>query len=363
MFIDFVQKLCKNMIASGFQISGSKKEVLSLSNQTEIVILYKKESQIIYIAAVMNANLIMPQTYEYKVSSYLDSVKAQLSGIDCNFIVCISIVVSDTEEEEIKNYVVGKEWFPGEVINRIWWYIPLDKENIYRGDSQPDKILNIQKIIQQSKEEEKNMSTASLAEIENLKMQNRKIDYESKHSYCVMGLLVINIAILVYMLFTDSMNLFAYRFGTELDMVIEQGQYYRLITSMFIHGGISHCAFNMTYLYAFGTKIEKIFGSVKFLILYFIAGLCGSVASLYYTQSLSVGASGAIYGLIGAIFAYSRKYGTEEIGFSYITILSIIVFGIVMGYADPQIDNFAHIGGLIAGYCFGYGMLVEKKET
>jgi len=137
--------------------------------------------------------------------------------------------------------------------------------------------------------------------------------------------------------------------GAKANSFINNGEYYRLITSMFLHGGLIHLALNMYALNSIGPLIENYFGKVKYLIIYFISGILSSYFSYLFSPSVSIGASGAIFGVLGAtlIIAYkNRKRGGKEF---LNNIISVIVVNLILGFSIPNVDNFGHIGGLIGG--------------
>ena len=138
-------------------------------------------------------------------------------------------------------------------------------------------------------------------------------------------------------------------------------QWWRLLTSCFLHFGINHIGFNMYVLYQIGPFIEITFGRVRYLILYFIAGLAGSVTSIsIHPNSVSAGASGAIFGLYGAVFGFlliNRRtldpVATKSIAKSAgIFVLYNVVYGSMSGTTDLS----AHFGGLIAGFLAGMAL-------
>lgn len=137
--------------------------------------------------------------------------------------------------------------------------------------------------------------------------------------------------------------------GAKYNSGIASGQYYRLITCMFLHGGILHIALNMYSLYAIGPLVERIYGKVKFLMIYFVSGITASLMSYIMSPGISIGASGAIFGLLGACLVLAVKM-KKIIGKSFLSnILSVIAINLVIGFGIPNIDNFAHIGGLLGG--------------
>ena len=137
--------------------------------------------------------------------------------------------------------------------------------------------------------------------------------------------------------------------GAKVNILIADGQYFRLLTAVFLHGGLMHILFNMYALYALGNFVEETFGKIGYLIIYFISGILSTFASYLFSSAISIGASGAIFGLLGAclIFAMLKK---NKVGKQFLfDILSVVALNIVIGITTPDIDNFAHIGGLISG--------------
>ncbi|MCY6484541.1 rhomboid family intramembrane serine protease [Clostridium aestuarii] len=137
--------------------------------------------------------------------------------------------------------------------------------------------------------------------------------------------------------------------GAKVNELIAQGQYYRLITCAFLHGGLIHLLVNMYALYVLGPLVETVYGKIKYLVIYFSAALVSSVFSYLFSESVSIGASGAIFGLLGAIlvFAFKRR---DKVGKGMVkNVLSVIAMNVFIGVALPNIDNFGHLGGLVGG--------------
>jgi len=137
-------------------------------------------------------------------------------------------------------------------------------------------------------------------------------------------------------------------------MIIYEHQYYRLITCMFLHGGIDHLLNNMLVLFFIGDKVEKIIGKTKYLILYFGAGIIAGVCSMRYNMdrmliTRSIGASGAIFGVVGAI-AYIVIINRGRLkDISSRQILLFVMLSLYGGFTSQGVDNIAHVGGLLAG--------------
>jgi membrane associated rhomboid family serine protease len=146
--------------------------------------------------------------------------------------------------------------------------------------------------------------------------------------------------------------------GTDYTPLTLGGQWWRLLTSVFLHFGLLHVAFNMLALYVNGLMAERIFGSVRYLVIYLVAGLAGSIASLLWHPVVNgAGASGAIFGILGALLAFfvKREGGVPAsvIKAQRNSAMIFIAYNLLNG-ARQGIDNAAHIGGLSAGFVMGF---------
>lgn len=144
--------------------------------------------------------------------------------------------------------------------------------------------------------------------------------------------------------------------GAKDTRMILDGDWWRFFTPMFLHGGIIHLALNMFVLYSLGGSLEEAFGFFKVAAIYLISGFSGVMCStLFVKDTISVGASGAIYGLIGALFGdfmQNHKIITEGKWKYLLNLVISTVIGLAFGLM-PIVDNFAHIGGFIAGLLVG----------
>lgn len=149
--------------------------------------------------------------------------------------------------------------------------------------------------------------------------------------------------------------------GANHAPLVMQGEIWRLVAAMFLHGGLLHIALNMFALYQAGQIVERLFGATGFVLLYLGAGIAGNIASMWWNpQAVSVGASGAVFGVYGALLAYLRAQpGSMPMSvFNQIrsSTLAFIGYSLFAGVALPGIDNGAHVGGLLSGMAIGYGL-------
>jgi rhomboid protease GluP len=153
--------------------------------------------------------------------------------------------------------------------------------------------------------------------------------------------------------------------GANFGPAIRAGEYYRLVTSMFLHGGLLHLALNGWALYQLGALFELLVGSPRMLLVYFVTGIAGSLVSAWFSQVPSVGASGAIFGLLGALIAFllRRRGALTPQGKSILMQLVFwAVINVFFGFSTPGIDNSAHLGGCAAGLLLGF-TLPERRRT
>ena len=143
--------------------------------------------------------------------------------------------------------------------------------------------------------------------------------------------------------------------GALVSAQVAGGEIWRLITSIFLHAGFVHLAFNMLSLYFLGSFVEEAFGRGKFLALYFLSGFAGGIAYLYFGGTGPVvGASGAIFGLLGSVLGYALRRGTFSWQNPVIRQLLILTaLNLYLGFSIPNVSNTAHIGGLTGGFAFG----------
>lgn len=180
---------------------------------------------------------------------------------------------------------------------------------------------------------------------------------------------LIFICILVFILMyvlgngsTDNYTLLV--FGANVDTLTKNGDYYRLFTSMFLHIGILHLLCNMYSLYIIGKEVENVFGKVKYLIIYLLSGIAGSILSLAFNHNtICAGASGAIFGLLGALLYFGYYYRTYLGATLTRSIIPVIVLNLIIGFTSSGIDSAAHIGGLVGGILIAMAVGVPDKSN
>jgi rhomboid protease GluP len=209
-----------------------------------------------------------------------------------------------------------------------------------------------------------------------------RIDYWSPSTPVIWGLLTLNIGIYFLMWLVRRGvsgrtlgSMMGWGWNSKIDAIVRsyqliewgsnvgsrtlQGEWWRMVTSLFLHGSLLHLLFNMIALWQVGQLVERLFGSLRFAALYLIAGVCGSLASvLWNPQVNSVGASGAIFGIVGGLLAFTLRENSgvppTVVNDLRGSLFPFLVFNLAAGFLYPHTDNAAHLGGLAGGWLAGH---------
>jgi rhomboid protease GluP len=140
------------------------------------------------------------------------------------------------------------------------------------------------------------------------------------------------------------------KYGAKFNPLIYDGEWWRLITPVFLHIGFLHLAMNTLALYYLGISVERMYGHARFFFIYLFAGIIGFIASFLFSSSLSAGASGAIFGCLGALLYFSTIRPKAFFKSMGINVIFVLVINLAIGFTATGIDNAGHLGGLIGGF-------------
>ena len=189
--------------------------------------------------------------------------------------------------------------------------------------------------------------------------------------YVTYALLAINILLFIIMVFVSGDGIYGFqtetlvKFGGNVKSLVLNGEYWRLIASAFLHDGFLHLICNMYALYVLGIQLENFFGKTRFAIIYLFSAITGNLLSLVFADPnvVSIGASGAIFGLFGSLLYFGYYYRVYLGTVLRTQIVPVILINLLFGIVTPGIDNAAHIGGLIGGIFISMGIGVKFKST
>ena len=204
--------------------------------------------------------------------------------------------------------------------------------------------------------------TNDIGEVNKINQKQAEDLFAKKDPIMTKILITINIVIFILQLVL-GWDVVA-NFGANYAPFVKSGKFYVLFTSMFIHGNLIHLLFNMYALYIIGPQVESFYGKIKYLAIYFGSGILGALLSdIFLQNSISVGASGAIFGLLSSIVYFGYHYRAYLDTVIKSQIMPLIIFNIFLGIVIPNIDTFCHIGGLIGGVLVSMACGIKYKSS
>lgn len=344
---NFTEKLLENEYKPIANFYSSK----NIDENTEYIAFVKQVGQISYCVVVINAD----KKYDYKgfykdVLSYLNQLnKAVVTGV---------FVTSKLNDEIIDFTNIDIDDYQNKLID-VRWIADTENNKLIVNGEQPNKILNIDDMIKAS------FHNGAYAVGQDLGTLIEKNEYK-KWKYIKSSNIAVTLTLIIINGLVELINFWLNvqfgnssiitKGGISREMVLT-GQWYRLLTYMFIHGSLIHYAGNALSLYIFGSRVERYFGKTNMFVIYLIGGLGGGLVSMCLNGGLAVGASGAIFALIGAVLSYTKIKERSIGGFDTYLIVIFIIIGLLSGFMMADVDNWGHIGGFIFGLVVSYILL------
>ena len=362
------EKLTTRLINTGFKRMDSNVSGIYLFYRVDL-----DDIKIVSIIQMMSGIHLTPALYEH----ILKQIKSGFLTLD-KPLHLLNIFITN-EPEEVKQLCAdAKEdshWIIDCVMNRLIIY-----------ETQANDFFGLKDLIEQLLEEEGNFTEAEKYEAFNGSQIQKGSRYAGKEKISdslqitPVNIIIVSINIMVFILthftpFFGSREMVIEKGGLSWYLIKESGQYYRILTSMFMHSDISHLFNNMLVLLFIGGILEKVAGKVRYLIIYFSSGIIAGICSIGYNMyreygktpyvktTFSIGASGAIFGLVGAVLfiVFIGRGKLEQISFRQIVLF--VILSLYSGYANSQIDQAAHVGGFLAGLIFAAILYRRTKSN
>lgn len=291
----------------------------------------------------------------FKMKHIMRQIKKKTMSFKINALnICLDLS-KKVDEGNIKNIETIrvediKDIFNSEIVKSF----PSIKNELLETDDGLELIINVTNDINEKTEKE-----------------NEKFNDVFSPKRIIFTNIISLICILMYVIvgiygnnfFNFDANVLA-KFGANNILLIKNGEIYRLLTCAFLHVGLIHLVVNMYSLRVIGPSVEGLIGKGKFVFIYLISAISASLMSLVFVDSniVSVGASGAIFGLMGALLYFGYHYRLYLNDAIKTQIIPVILFNLIIGFMMPGIDNGAHIGGLIGGYLATMAIGIKNKS-
>lgn len=291
----------------------------------------------------------------FKMKHIMRQIKKKTMSFKINVLnICLDLS-KKVDEGNIKNIETIrvediKDIFSSEIVKSF----PSIKNELLETDDGLELIINVTNDINEKTEKE-----------------NEKFNDVFSPKRIIFTNIISLICILMYVIvgiygnnfFNFDANVLA-KFGANNILLVKNGEIYRLLTCAFLHVGLIHLVVNMYSLRVIGPSVEGLIGKGKFVFIYLISAISASLMSLVFVDSniVSVGASGAIFGLMGALLYFGYHYRLYLNDAIKTQIIPVILFNLIIGFMMPGIDNGAHIGGLIGGYLATMAIGIKNKS-
>ena len=291
----------------------------------------------------------------FKMKHIMRQIKKKTMSFKINALnICLDLS-KKVDEGNIKNIETIrvediKDIFNSEIVKSF----PSIKNELIETDDGLELIINVTNDINEKTEKE-----------------NEKFNDVFSPKRIIFTNIISLICILMYVIvgiygnnfFNFDANVLA-KFGANNILLVKNGEIYRLLTCAFLHVGLIHLVVNMYSLRVIGPSVEGLIGKGKFVFIYLISAISASLMSLVFVDSniVSVGASGAIFGLMGALLYFGYHYRLYLNDAIKTQIIPVILFNLIIGFMMPGIDNGAHIGGLIGGYLATMAIGIKNKS-
>ncbi len=337
-FKEYSESLESHLLNDGFHKMGQY-------FSDNVVCCAKILPPVFYTVCIINLDEISPEYYERNTSGFLKRIKDISNESMCTKVIRLNIFVSSNGCDKYNDFCKNKYIDTSSDTHDIWWLCDISNKKLISNSEQPSKLIGIEKTIYKAFNGE------------------AKLDYnipETKRPIAVYIIMAINIAVWAYILLSGNNNII-YVLASGKEALSVNGLY-RLVTSFFTHAEIEHLAFNMLSLYIFGGELEKIMSNKNFCLIYFSTGIFSSVISSAFNGNYSIGASGAVYGLVGALLCTSLLKKRIVVIMDYVTLILYAVISILLGFGMSGIDNYAHVSGFLSGFVIQYILLKFKKD-
>ena len=301
---------------------------------------WRAENPVLYLVCLLDGREENWREENMTFAGFSHSMENRLEEFFCTRLVALSVLVDKAGEKWAVDTVESGDntHTYEEKAHRVFWHFSTETAKVEAAKGQPDRLIGIEKLL---------AAAARGKAPEVLVLRDTK---EQKKPVATAVIFALCLVLLLVTTFAPQSHEIILRYGLSAEG-IGRGEYERFLTSMFLHSGWMHLASNAVYLYYFGVRSEKLLGTGKFLLLYLAAGICGGLCSVFFGDGygVSIGASGAIYGLLGAMLLLTKKHGPRYTGMSYSTMLLLAATAICLGFFEPNVDNLGHIGGFLGG--------------
>ena len=312
-----------------------------------------------YIVRINSNNIFNKEQLDfdhYKTKSIVRQIKKKTLSFNVNTLNIFLDLNEDLKLESVKNIVDAPIFDDRKITDEnILEAFPNINEKLLKDAKGIDLMINVTKDINEKTEKENR-------QYEKIFSPKKIYVTQAIMALCAIGFVITLMFGGIPAIVDVPTNILAL-LGANNITLLQSGEIWRLLTYMFLHGSLLHLLINMYSLYIIGTQIENYYGKTKYIIIYLVSGICGGLLSAIGigVNAISAGASGAIFGLLGALAYFGYHYRLYLGNALKTQIIPVIAINLLIGVMVTGIDNFCHIGGLISGIFTAMALGVDGK--
>lgn len=354
------EKILYTLLKNGY------KEMISRGEETGYRIFYDMTASIINAVIFVDAATYTLDFHEKFNETFKTGMKGRNLSANDMLVLCVnSNGPTITEQMSVAHQVCA--------MNAKAWIYDEDSESLYIYENQVEEFYGLKRLLEGATnvtEEELNAARIPAPEATDpLTFKERMKLFYKALPKATSAIILINVLVFILCEVSDYVVYFHYG-SVGLKLITDWGQTYRIFTSMFLHLNMMHLFSNMLLLFFTGEIVEKETKPVMFLVIYFLSGILGCISMFAYDiigghDSIMIGASGAVYGILGALLALVifKRFNN---GYTRLPRVCFAIFiSIFSGFGKENIANWAHIGGLVAGFlvCVLFCIVTKNKHT
>lgn len=363
MYVNLSKQIYENLVKQDFMPFASKPDDI-ITKDTISLSLIKLNNNIVYIISILNTFTYDPQVCMGKVQ--IERTNFIKNNPQLN-IKTLSIFLCE-DNTQCVDYISKIDKNILCELNDIYWAVDFNNNQprLFNNKLQPSKVIGIEKIIHSLKQDiPKTETDNSVTSVTAKAIYTSPLRIKRTTFDFYMIIIIINVILFLNTYFNGGLsaeNLLDYG-AYSYNRIINYNEYSRLLTAMFLHGSLSHIMSNMFTLYIFGRSIEKSTSHTNFLATYFFSGIGANVLMLLTpTTNVMVGASGAIFGLIGSAMVLTFYFKKSIFGLSHSAIFALAIINLSISVVVPEISFLVHLYGFIIGCILGYVYAIDEKR-
>ena len=341
MFQETVKRLLQDLASRGFQEVGGHDGAYTV---------LKPYHPVLYLVDILDGDRLSGSQVLANLPHRAEQAQHFAQSCHCSQTICLTIYFVSHGAKAQEEALFHSPFPESDTLHTVFWLVDIETGQWTAPPGQPTRLQGIDKAVGVALGR---LAPSSVSSTPSLKETKAPL---------TMALIVFLFAVFIAEWLLDPEKTWVLALANT-GTLWQSGEVWRLLTSMFLHGGWLHLLCNCVTLYVFASLMERAEGKKRFLALYFLSGLAGNLlSSLLLGSGYAVGASGAIFGLVGAFLVFIHRAKGEIQGWNYPTVLLFLGVNLVMGFVTPQVDVWAHVGGLAAGVGLEYWWSRQKDH-